>query len=359
LQYPNVTIQNCPGILSYENGISLQYASNSTIRNNTLHNSTGFGLYLSSGTSATIINNSIYNNTQHGILLNLSNNISISASQSYNNTQFGIYISQSNNTNLTSNNITENGVGGIWLDSDSVSNTLSSNYVCTNGVDITNTSASSTGDEDTCDSWNGWEENNHPGCTYRCTNLWHVIYGNSTYTVLVLGEEGDTIFEYAWEGTAYNVYAVNEDNAPSLSWTSLTALGRNTTIEPASDDFTELDTLLGTSSEQDNVENTYSTDGTSPLLTTDRLLHYQSVQYIPISNSTNQSAFVTGILWDLSTDTDTEFSAEDNETIVFWAPINSTATGIYGDYDYEIKIPAGFGTYAPGSSGVNIYLELI
>jgi hypothetical protein len=311
--FGNLTIRNCPSISSYETGIASESSTQLQISNSTAHN----------------------------------------------NTYYGIHLSSTNYSNVTGSNSSSNGIGGILIDSGSAYNTLSGNYVCSNGVDITNASASTSGSADTCDSWDGWEENGHPGCTYRCTELWHTIYGSAGTTVMVLAEENLSVFEYNWSGSAYNVYAVNTANSASLSWSSLLALGRNTSVQPSTSDFTELDTLLGTSAEEDNVEEVYSTDGTTPKLTTERDIFYQSVQYIPIANSTNVSSFITGILWDSSSDTDSQFSAADNETVVFWAVINSSVEGSYGTYDYEIRVPDKFATYVPGATTIDIYLELI
>jgi hypothetical protein len=97
---------------------------------------------------------------------------------------------------------------------------------------------------------------------------------------------------------------------------------------------------------------------TIPKETINREIFYNNIQYIPITNSTNTSSFVTGILWDYSTDTDSQFGAEDNETIVFWTAINSSAEGTYGTYDYELRVPDKLATYEPGSSTIDVYLEL-
>ncbi|MBN2121520.1 right-handed parallel beta-helix repeat-containing protein, partial [Candidatus Micrarchaeota archaeon] len=350
----NVTNNTFSGATTY--GVYAYNSNNSRIINNSISGALR-GVYVSSP-YLTVSNNSISNATQYGIYLYGSYS-NVTGNRIYNNTQYGIYQTSSNNHIISGNNITSNGIGGIYLASTASTTTVYGNYVCSNGVDITNASASTTGDEDTCDLWSNWGEKGRPGCTYRCTNLWHTIYGSSGTTVMVLAEANMTVFEYNWSASAYNVYAVNTAKSASLSWSTLLALGRNTSIQPSTSDFTELDTLLGTSAESDRVEIVYSTDGTTPKLTTDRDIFYQNVQYIPIANSTNASSFITGILWDYSSDTDSQFSASDNETVVFWAAINSSSIGAYGTYDYEIRVPDKFATYAPGATTVDIYLELI
>jgi hypothetical protein len=168
------------------------------------------------------------------------------------------------------------------------------------------------------------------------------------------------IFELNWTARGYNIYGVNTNSSPNIVWSSLLALGRNTSIQPSTSDFSELDTVLGTSAYPDSVEIIYSPDGTTPYTTMDRNVYKVPVQYVPITNTTNSSTFVTGILWDSSQDGGGgQFNPGDNEDVVFVAPVSEDSVGTYGTYDYEIRLPAPLATYKGTEQTVDIYVELI
>jgi hypothetical protein len=176
----------------------------------------------------------------------------------------------------------------------------------------------------------------------------------------VLAEEGMDVFELEWDAIGYNIYGVNTNSSPNIVWSSLLALGRNTSIEPSTSDFSELDTVLGTSAYPDSVTAVYSTDGTTPYTTINRSVYKVPVHYVPVANSTNSSTFVTGILWDSSQDGGSgQFNPGDNEDVVFIAPASPGSTGAYGTYDYEIRLPAPLATYKGTENTVDIYVELI
>jgi len=137
-------------------------------------------------------------------------------------------------------------------------------------------------------------------------------------------------------------------------------LGRNTSIQPSSSDFSELDTVLGTSAYPDSVNALYSSDGSAPYSTIDRNVYKVPIQYVPIANSTNSSTFVTGILWDSSQDGGAgQFDPAENEDVIFIAPVSDDSVGSYGTYDYEIMLPAPLATYKGTENTVDIYVELI
>ncbi len=82
----------------------------------------------------------------------------------------------------------------------------------------------------------------------------------------------------------------------------------------------------------------------------------EAVLSVPIVESTNTSAFVTGILWDAADDTgDGEYDAADREDLVFVTRINASQQGGYGTYDYEVRVPSMLGGYAGADGAVAIY----
>jgi len=88
-------------------------------------------------------------------------------------------------------------------------------------------------------------------------------------------------------------------------------------------------------------------------------IHQRLIENVPVINSTNNSNFVTGILWDMSDDTDGEFSIDDKEDLVFVSNINKEKEGAYGTYDYELKIPVRLREYEKDDmNNVYLYYEL-
>ncbi|MCD4739915.1 hypothetical protein K8R43_01835, partial [archaeon] len=77
---------------------------------------------------------------------------------------------------------------------------------------------------------------------------------------------------------------------------------------------------------------------------------------VPVVDSTNNTNFTTGILWD-SGDGGAEYNG--SQDLVFVTEINANATGAYGTYDYELRLPSGLKKLVSGSDLVELYVELI
>ena len=123
------------------------------------------------------------------------------------------------------------------------------------------------------------------------------------------------------------------------------AIGKNKTGQNVAGDFDDVDALLSMSNFEDSVKNIFTSDGNTPKDTVDFILHQKNVSSVPIVNSTNNTNFVTGILWDTSDDTNGQYSQADREDLVFVTKVNQDAAGAYGVYDYEIRIPARLREY--------------
>ena len=137
-----------------------------------------------------------------------------------------------------------------------------------------------------------------------------------------------------------------------IQWDSLIALGRNTTQQNSTNDFTELDSVLGISSESDNINATFSYDGSNPNITANVTIFEKDVPYVPLANTslfTPTDQF--GIVWD-SSDGGPQFNTTLNQEVVF-------GTGIDGSdaYDYEIRVPETLATYKGGNT-VEFWVEL-
>ncbi len=82
-----------------------------------------------------------------------------------------------------------------------------------------------------------------------------------------------------------------------------------------------------------------------------------TINNVPIVNSTNTSDFVTGILWDYSDINPGEYNG--SQDLVFITKINKNKRGMYGIYDYEIDVPSKLRSYDNGEeSEIYLYYDL-
>jgi hypothetical protein len=191
---------------------------------------------------------------------------------------------------------------------------------------------------------------------------WQFFYGDVlTFSDVVLANSNESKLT-SWDGEGFEngkVYVTDYDSY--ISWTSLQSMGKTKSNGDSSSDFQEIDSALNSSSYEDSVYSVYTNSGI-PKYESNIYSFNKFIQEVPVVNSTNNSNFVTGILWDTSDDTNGtngEFDLGDKEDIVFVAPINKHAEGTYGTYDYEIRVPAKLREYNSGDSKAAVfYVEI-
>ena len=179
---------------------------------------------------------------------------------------------------------------------------------------------------------------------------WQVFYGYKNYNMM-LGSDTKIVLGWA-VNNGVNILFTEEGT--SFSWTNLVALGRNTTNNISNNDFSEADTALNLSDVSDSIYNQYTITGI-PLRLQNISIGGLNIQNIPMSNSTNNSNFVTGILWDKG---DGGVEYDGSQDLIFITQTNY-AQGKFGVYDYEVKIPASLKNYKLNAGRVTIYSELI
>jgi parallel beta-helix repeat protein len=138
-------VLNCT-ITDFQRGIGLASASNTTVSQNTLSNNTSSGIYLYNSTGNTLSWNDIDTSGEYGIVLHTS----------------------SNNT-LSFNDLLCNDKG-IRLNA-ADTNSITFNDVCSQpgpDFDLVGGSAGNTGNSNSCDAPNGWNDAGTTGCTYLC-----------------------------------------------------------------------------------------------------------------------------------------------------------------------------------------------
>ncbi|OGJ21311.1 hypothetical protein A3K73_05660 [Candidatus Pacearchaeota archaeon RBG_13_36_9] len=202
-----------------------------------------------------------------------------------------------------------------------------------------------------------WNETNNEVNRSIIVGSWYVLYGNVTSeSIYVLDDETSRVIKWFANDT-YNGSIFVADEESIISWADVQAIGKNETGGNTSNDFADIDALLEMSGFSDSVYNVFTDSGT----TRDRatfLIFQKQVNYVPVANSTNNTNFVTGILWDMLDDEDGQYSQADEEDLVFTSKINKGAVGAYGAYDYEVRIPAALREYKGTDSEVAIYIEL-
>ncbi len=197
-------------------------------------------------------------------------------------------------------------------------------------------------------------ETNNNGSQNITLGSYSLYVGNIFAGYVVLGSASMNLFSRI--GSSANVLAVDSDSV--VNFDSLQALGVRKSGGSSSNDFSELDTLLNTTLFNDSITSRWSSDGSSAGWTTSLRVGSQFISSVPIINSTNTSSFVTGILWDTSTDTNGEFDSVERENIVFITSVNGSKTGAYGTYDYEFLVPSLLRSYTGVTQAVDFYLDV-
>ena len=201
-----------------------------------------------------------------------------------------------------------------------------------------------------------YDESNNNASKNINVSIWQIFYGH----VFSNKTHGSSDFNvHMWEilNHSGNIYVAGSGRP--IHWSSLQALGRDFAGEISSDDFIAVDIALGTTYAADSVRRMFSVDGDSPKQTmTLSKVEHKEILHVPYINSTNTSEFITGILWDMTEDTDGEYGQEDGEDLVFVTRINTGRQGKYGVYDFEIRVPAGLREMNGANGYVHIYLSL-
>jgi len=188
------------------------------------------------------------------------------------------------------------------------------------------------------------EENEGDNKDYKniSINAWQEIYGNISLDKIIGGENISIKKWYNESQIQGNIFIT--DSECDINWMNLEAIGRTKSGEESLNDFFEIDKILRMEDFEDSVSKLF-TDSQIPKEVRNMTIYQREIKNIPIINSTDNSNFITGILWDSSDDQDGEFDELDKEDLVFVAEVNKISEGFYGVYDYEIKIPSRLREY--------------
>ncbi|MCF7865839.1 FG-GAP-like repeat-containing protein [Candidatus Woesearchaeota archaeon] len=199
------------------------------------------------------------------------------------------------------------------------------------------------------------EENESNNEEYKeiTVESWHYAFGQTGDKLVVNDANNGTLFDWIKSNSSgSNLFAVDSDSV--ITWTQLQALGRDTSNNSQTGDFTELDIALGSENYTDNITTTFTNSGT-PIETTSYNIFGKTINNIPMQNSTNNTNFKTGILWDYS-DGGPQYSG--TQDVLFMSQIKDDLIGFNATYDYEIRIPAKLREYTGATNTVDFYIEI-
>jgi len=211
---------------------------------------------------------------------------------------------------------------------------------------------------DSINTINESKETNNVANNTVLVSLYQYYYANVS-AKLVLGTfDQNTLMDFKnLSPTGGIVLFADEDS--SFAFTDLKALTRNINDQLVGDDFSNIDQAMNTTDFDDSIKSLWGAGSDSPIQTKTFEIASNSINDVPIINSTNTSSFVTGILWDINDDQgNLQYDAADKEDVIFVTEINSSKQGLFGVYDTEIKIPATLREYKPGNERVAVYIEL-
>ena len=185
-------------------------------------------------------------------------------------------------------------------------------------------------------------------------SLWHSFRGDvNDVDVLLSTDVPEIVYEWEWVNRSANIYIVNSD--ADINWTALKPIGRTVTGALSTDDFTEIDQVLNSGEYADNVNKTYSTNGSAPIQTESISVYSDDISNVPTAGGRLYKAHDTGILWDSSQDSGGgQFDPVDNEDLVF---VTQSEYGM-SPYEYEAIAPDGLDTYKGASGSITLYYEL-
>lgn len=189
--------------------------------------------------------------------------------------------------------------------------------------------------------------------------MYQYYYGNITANLL-LGTSNDTIFFNPLNLTTFrgNIFITDADSV--FSFTKLQALGRDIDNNSVSDDFSDLDYNMNTSGFSDSINSIWTDNTDIPIYTnSSKITSLFTLHNVPLVNSSNDSNFETGILWDTSDDMSNNFQYDttDKEDVIFITSFDTT-TNAGKDYLYKIKVPALLRNYKGNNDKVALYYTL-
>ena len=237
-------------------GINMRsYSNSNTIQANSMSNNTNYGFYMYHSDFNTIQANSMSNNTNYGFYIYYSDSNTIKDNEvNYNNK--GITIAYSANNNVFSNNKANNNQrNGLYFSSTAATgNIVNSNEFCSNNQSAGNyydvyDKDSNSGDGNTCNTTNNWNDIGTTGCSYLCAAP------EVPETVLTISKSSRP-YAYVGDNIIYNITLQNTGTSSAYNITVTDTLPAGFVFTGASHNYSvngsgivwEFDELQGSNS---------------------------------------------------------------------------------------------------------------
>lgn len=180
---------------------------------------------------------------------------------------------------------------------------------------------------------------------------YHIFFGNSSGD-RALGLYTEIFANYG-STEVLNVFAADSDS--SFEYSDLVPIGRKTDLTSSTDDFAEMDIILGTLNRSRGFSR-YWGDNTTPSDVATFVVFGRTINNVPVINSTSAGTFRTGVLWDSADGTNDEY--DEGEDLVFITVYNEATAGLYGVYGYEMAVIETLDEYIGVTDLVRFYTEL-
>ena len=178
-------------------------------------------------------------------------------------------------------------------------------------------------------------------------SAWEILYGNYSYNLKLGSYNNDTYMNWTPTTPRGNLYYYDYDS--SFYPFNLRPLNQ-------SGDIAQADSALGLTGFNDSLVRLFdrNLDGLADDFITVEISG-SDIENIPIINSTSGSDFITGILYDSA---DGAGGYDGSQDLIFISVINASASGKYGTYDYEVRVPAKLDELKAGADLVTRLDEL-
>ncbi|MGV8150807.1 MAG: CARDB domain-containing protein [Candidatus Woesearchaeota archaeon] len=199
------------------------------------------------------------------------------------------------------------------------------------------------------------EKNESNNVAFRTVSVssWHFVLGEEDGDLRMINPDLNTLYSWSLENTTGGkIYAADVDS--NINWLNMTAISRRTNGVYVVADFNDIDVAFNIENNSDSVNRTYTLNN-NPKILRNITVFNRGINNVPMFNSTNNSNFMTGILWD-SGDGGIEFNR--SQDLIFVSEINMNALGYNDTYDFEMRLPAKLRVYKTGVDAVALYAEI-
>ena len=195
---------------------------------------------------------------------------------------------------------------------------------------------------DSLDDVNESNESNNNISDILNVPLYGVFFRETVTTVKLSDFRNDTFYRYEENYKSGTIYFVDSD--ASFSFSSLQPLADFQALKTA-------DNALGSTGFNDSISEVWG-ENQGLRRTECFFISGSDVCNVPVANSTQNSFFDTGIVYDGGS------SYQKSDTLVFVSDLVPSRQGGFGTYDYEIKVPSTLPETEGSSNKLDVYREI-